>query len=75
MIELVIEQRRRNLGGSFEVGNVANDRNDLFDDMILAGSVFVGVDSPMGPVYFGYGLSEGGLDSLYLFIGQTFTPR
>ena len=48
------------LGGSVEYGNVTGDRNDLLDDMIIAGSLFLGVDSPLGPVYFGYGKAEGG---------------
>ena len=60
------------LGGSFELGNVVQDRDDLFKDPIAAGSAFLGVDAPVGPIYLGYGLSEGGQDSFYFFIGRTF---
>ena len=41
-------------------------------DVILAGSVFMGLDSPLGPVYLAYGHAEGGNDSVYLFLGQPF---
>lgn len=61
------------LGGSIEYGNVSQELDDLLDNMILAGSAWLGVDSPLGPVYLAYGMAEGGQDSLYLFIGQTFT--
>lgn len=60
------------LGGSIETGNVVNRRSQLFNDLVLAGSVFLGVESILGPVYFGYGMAEGGHDSLTLFIGRTF---
>ena len=61
------------LGVSLEAGNVWNDRSDMgFDDLIVAGSVFTGADTPLGPVYLAYGYAEGGNDSVYLFLGQTF---
>jgi len=61
------------LGATLEAGNVWDDRDDMaFDDLIVAGSVFVGLDSPIGPVYFAYGHAEGGNDSVYLFLGQPF---
>ena len=37
-----------------------------------SGSLFVGLDSPVGPVYLAYGHAEGGNDSVYLFLGQPF---
>ena len=61
------------IGASLEAGNVWNDRSDMgFDDLIVAGSVFTGADTPLGPVYLAYGHAEGGNDSIYLFLGQTF---
>ena len=61
------------LGGTLEVGNVWQDRNDIeFSNTITAGSVFLGADSPLGPLYLAYGRAEGGVDSLYLFVGQLF---
>jgi len=61
------------LGASLEAGNVWDDRSDMgFDDLIVAGSAFLGVDLPIGPVYLAYGHAEGGNDSVYFFLGQTF---
>lgn len=61
------------LGGSLEAGNVWQDRDDMsFDDLIVAGSLFVGLDTPLGPFYLAYGHAEGGNNSAYMFLGQTF---
>lgn len=61
------------LGGSLEAGNVWQDRSDMkLSDLILAGSLFLGLDTPLGPLYLAYGRAEGGNDSAYLFLGQTF---
>ncbi len=58
------------VGASFEVGNVWNDSNDIrLSNTITAGSLFVGADTPIGPIYLAIGLAEGGNKSLYLFIG------
>ncbi len=60
------------LGGSFETGQVYQDRDDILNDLIYAGSVFLGIDSPIGPVYLAYGMAEGGNDTGYLFVGRSF---
>jgi NTE family protein len=61
------------LGASLEYGGVWQDRSDVsWDSAIFAGSVFLGLDLPIGPIYLAYGLAEGGRDSLYLFVGQIF---
>lgn len=61
------------LGASLEAGNVWETRGAMgFDDVIVAGSLFVGLDTPLGPVYLAYGHAEGGNNSVYLFLGQTF---
>lgn len=60
------------VGGSIETGNVTDDRSQLFDELKMAGSVFVGTDTPLGPIYLGYGVAEGGNEALYFFIGQSF---
>lgn len=58
-------------GGSFEVGRV---RDQLIstnqNEMITAGSVFLAADTPLGPMYLGYGLGEDGNRSLYFFLGR-----
>jgi NTE family protein len=61
------------LGGSIEYGGAWRKGSDIsWDSAILAGSVFLGLDSPIGPIYLAYGLAEGGQDAVYLFVGQIF---
>ena len=51
------------IGASVEAGNVWDARDAVsIDSLIYAGSVFVGIDSPLGPIFFGYGQAEGGND-------------
>lgn len=63
------------VGGSIETGNVWNDRGDIGEDLIVAGSVWLGVDAPIGAVYLAYGKAEGGHDSVYLFVGSILGAR
>jgi hypothetical protein len=61
------------LGASLEAGNVWQDTNDIaFDNTLVAGSLSVAFDTLVGPIYIAYGAAEGGRQSAYLFIGQTF---
>ncbi len=61
------------LGASLEAGNVWDDRSDMsLDDLVIAGSGFLGVDTPLGPAYLAYGRAEGGNSAVYFFLGQTF---
>jgi NTE family protein len=60
-------------GVSFEAGNVWQDRNDAsFSDLRNNGSVFVGADTILGPVYLGGGYDEKGESAFYLYLGRTF---
>jgi NTE family protein len=57
-------------GASLEYGNVWEDKSDIdVSDALLAGSVFLGADTGIGPIFLGYGLAEGGTSSFYLYIG------
>jgi NTE family protein len=61
-------------GASLEVGNVWQHSSDVsLDDTIYAGSVFLGMDTPVGPLYLGYGHTDTGTGSLYLFLGPLFS--
>ncbi|WP_371133715.1 patatin-like phospholipase family protein [Vibrio japonicus] len=62
------------LGASLEYGGVWSDPDISLRDAPLytAGSIFAGVDSPIGPVMLGYGRAEQRFDSFYLIIGTTF---
>jgi NTE family protein len=58
-------------GASLEVGNVWQDRDDVgFDDLRVGGSLFLGADTILGPVYVGYGMADRGNDAFYLFLGR-----
>ena len=61
------------LGGSLEVGNTwLADASFDIGDQIFSGSLFFGMDTPLGPLYLAYGHSEGGEQSFNLFLGQVF---
>jgi NTE family protein len=58
-------------GASFEYGNVFQERETIkFDDGISAGSVFLGLDTLLGPIHLAYGRADGGRWNYYLSLGQ-----
>lgn len=58
---------------SIEAGNVWQSPSDFsINDLIYSGLVALGVDSPLGPVYVGYGRSENNQSSFYLKLGRIF---
>jgi NTE family protein len=60
-------------GVSAEIGNVWQSRSDIsLKDSILGGSIWAGVDTPVGPVFVAYGNAEGGDHAVYLFLGRLF---
>ena len=60
------------LGGSLEAGNAWEGNRYHLDDLVYAGSVFLGIDTLVGPLYFAYGHADGFDNSLYFYLGQTF---
>ncbi len=58
------------LGGSLEAGGVWDRRRQIGSDAIAAGSVFLGVDTFLGPIFLGYGYAQGGHSALYLTFGS-----
>ena len=60
------------VGTTIEYGDVADFRNELFDDAIFNGSVYFGYRSPIGPLYVGYGFAEGGRERFFVRIGNIF---
>lgn len=65
------------VGASLEAGNVYTERSQLvsLENLIFAGSVFVGIDSPFGPIFLGYGRADSGASSVYLNFGTLLRPR
>jgi len=61
------------IGASVEKGNVWDNRRDIsFSSAKTNGSLFIGLDTLLGPVYFATGFDEGGGSAYYLFLGRTF---
>ena len=60
-------------GVSLEAGNVWATRDDVeWSGLETGGSIFLGAESPVGPVYLAAGLAEGGERAFYLLLGRTF---
>jgi NTE family protein len=65
--------QRMYAGFSAEVGNTYNSGDVVnWASLRLAGSVYVGADTVLGPAYLGYGYEESGQTAAYLIIGQRF---
>ncbi|MBY5992385.1 patatin-like phospholipase family protein [Ferrimonas balearica] len=61
------------LGASFEAGNVWLLRDDIkLDDLIYAGSVFISMETGIGPAALAFGHADTGDSSFYLFWGKQF---
>ncbi|QSX40520.1 patatin-like phospholipase family protein [Shewanella cyperi] len=61
------------LGASVEAGNVWWQRSDVaLNDLIYAGSLYIGTDTDLGPAALGFGLSDDGERAFYLFVGKNF---
>ena len=60
-------------GFSIEGGQLWTDRSDVdFGDLVGAGSIYLGIDSPVGPLFLAYGHSEQDLSAIYLSLGWPF---
>jgi NTE family protein len=63
------------IGMSLEAGNTWRTKNDVrLDSLIYAGSIFAGVQSPLGPVFLGVGHAAGGHTAVYLTFGSLLRP-
>ena len=61
------------VGASIEQGNVWGDRRDIsFSGARTNGSVFLGLDTFLGPVYLATGFDDQGGSAYYLALGRTF---
>jgi NTE family protein len=65
---------RSYVGVSAELGNVWQSSRDVsLGSAIAAGSLFLGFDTPIGPLYLAYGRDEHGRQSVYTYVGPRFT--
>jgi len=64
------------VGASLETGNAWATKSDVdADDLILAGSLFVGFSTPLGPMFLAYGANDEGENSWYLTFGSLLRPE
>jgi NTE family protein len=61
------------VGATLQYGNVFDASEDInFENGLIAASIFIGLDSKLGPLYFGYGYAQTGDNSLYFQLGKQF---
>ena len=61
------------VGFSLEDGNVWQKREDMsFGNTHKDASIFLGMDTFLGPVYIATGFDQHGNEAFYLFLGRTF---
>ena len=59
-------------GATLEAGNTWQSSGDLGDDWLLGGSLFLGLDTLLGPLYVGYAMGEEDHGTLFLYFGAPF---
>ncbi len=63
-------------GITLEAGNVWDRKSDIsLDDLIYAGSLFLGVDTPIGPVFLAWGRTNNADSTLYFYLGNPYSMR
>ncbi|MFA5394185.1 MAG: patatin-like phospholipase family protein [Candidatus Ratteibacteria bacterium] len=61
------------LGASVEAGNAWILSKDVeLNDLLWSGSFLVGVDTPLGPLYFDYGFARETEGVFYVYLGRKF---
>lgn len=60
------------LGGSLERGRAWNNDNDFDSGYINAASIFLGLETPLGPLNLSYGANSEQQHAVYLNLGHTF---
>ncbi|TBU81621.1 hypothetical protein DNK06_07545 [Pseudomonas daroniae] len=60
------------LGASLERGRVWNNDNAFDSGYVNAASIFLGYETPLGPLNFSYGFNDEDEKALYLNLGRSF---
>jgi NTE family protein len=61
------------VGMSLEAGNVWGSRSDVdLSSLRTDASLFIGLDSLLGPVYLSFGYDSGGNTAIFLSLGRGF---
>jgi NTE family protein len=60
-------------GFTLEAGNTWVSSDEIgFDDLRYAGSLFIGAESPLGPLYLAAGYADSGDFAVYFYLGNPF---
>ncbi len=61
------------VGATLEAGNVYEEGASITADSLRTGySAYFAAETPVGPVYLGYGRTDGGRDRVYFLIGDSY---
>lgn len=60
------------VGGSLERGRAWNNDNEFDSGYINAASIFLGLETPLGPLNLSYGANDANEQAVYLNLGHTF---
>ena len=61
------------VGASAEAGNVWDNTVDpTFGDLKFGGSLFIALNTILGPIHLATGVAEGGRVTYYITFGRTF---
>ncbi|MGR6655838.1 patatin-like phospholipase family protein [Pseudomonas mosselii] len=60
------------LGGSLERGRAWNNDNEFDSGYVNAASIFLGLETPLGPLNLSYGANDAHEKAVYLNLGHTF---
>ncbi len=62
-------------GMTLEYGNAADRRGDVFGEGVVNGSLYLGYNSPLGPLYLGYGYNEDRSGVVFLQLGAVLSDK
>ncbi len=60
------------VGTTVEYGNAASSASEIYSEGILNGSFYLAYDSPLGPLYLGYGWNENQAGLIFIRLGTLF---
>ena len=59
-------------GATLEAGNTWEKASHIGDDLLLGGSLFLGLDTVIGPLYIGVGAAEQDQSTAFIILGSPF---
>jgi len=60
------------VGATLEAGNTWQRRSDFADEWLVGGSVYLGLDTFIGPLYVGYALAQDDHSTMFMYLGAPF---